>query len=300
MLSSRRKTPSPKKGSPRKGTPKLSPDMFSTKEYEDDIFSYLKQKELADMIKLNLSSDFVRFRRITVDWLLEVTRELHLGIKTYHLAINIFDRFFNVTPSLDKSKIQLLSCACMLIAAKYEENYPPPVDEFTYISDNNFTSRELKDMESIVLKKLEWKIGEPTCIDFAEYYWYKLNLTQEEVNISSYILDSSLLNINVREIPPSLVAAASIFYALKIKGKKWTEKVTGYDESACLLLVPTIKKWLENNSDAKLKFHADEGSTAKRFYARKGKGEVSLLPLLKSNIKSTMTGDDFYSSYHGH
>lgn len=298
-----KRTPSPKKASSRKASPKLSPDTFSTREYESDIFSHLKQKELADMINLKLSSDFIRFRRITVDWLLDVMKELYLGIKTYHLAVNIFDRFFNATPNIDKSKIQLLSCACMLIASKYEERISPGIDDFVYISDNNFTSRELKDMESIVLKKLEWKIAEPTCIDFAEYYWHKLKLSKEQVNVSSYILDSSLLNIDVREIPPSLVAASSIFYALKIKGKGWTdncEKVFGYKESACLLLIPTIKKWLENNSNDKFKYSSEGVSAAKKFYSTKRKDEVALLPILKSSVKSTMTGDDSYSSYHGH
>lgn len=43
---------------------------------------------------------------------------------------------------MQRSKLQLLGCACMLLASKYEEIYAPVVDEFVYISDNTYTKEQ--------------------------------------------------------------------------------------------------------------------------------------------------------------
>jgi hypothetical protein len=43
-----------------------------------------------------------------------------------------------------RAQLQLLGCACMLLASKYEEIYAPAVDEFVYISDNTYTREQVR------------------------------------------------------------------------------------------------------------------------------------------------------------
>jgi cyclin A len=45
--------------------------------------------------------------------------------------------------AVQRSKLQLVGTACMFIAAKYEEIYPPDVSEFVYITDDTYNKRQV-------------------------------------------------------------------------------------------------------------------------------------------------------------
>ena len=55
-------------------------------------------------------------RAIMVDWLVEVAQEYRLTPLTLHLCVKFIDRCLRMMP-MARSKLQLLGCACMLIAA---------------------------------------------------------------------------------------------------------------------------------------------------------------------------------------
>ena len=40
----------------------------------------------------------------------------------------------------------------MYVAAKYEEMYPPALEEFSFITDNTYDSKHILRMEQIVIK----------------------------------------------------------------------------------------------------------------------------------------------------
>ena len=88
-------------------------------------------------------------RGILVDWLVEVAQEYKLVSETLFLAVNYIDRYLSseVAP---RRKLQLVGITCMSVAAKYEEIYPPQIDEFCYITDNTYTRDEVLAMEQQV------------------------------------------------------------------------------------------------------------------------------------------------------
>ena len=45
--------------------------------------------------------------------------------------------------AVDRSKLQLVGTASMLIAAKFEEIHPPALKEFVFITDNSYTKQEV-------------------------------------------------------------------------------------------------------------------------------------------------------------
>ena len=53
------------------------------------------------------------------------------------------DFFPIVTVQVSKSRLQLVACASILIASKYEEVMTRSVGEFIYVSDNAYTKEEL-------------------------------------------------------------------------------------------------------------------------------------------------------------
>ena len=54
----------------------------------------------------------------------------------------------------------------MLIASKYEEMYAPEIRDFVYITDNTYTSEEIRAMERNMLKVLDYSFGNPLCLHF--------------------------------------------------------------------------------------------------------------------------------------
>ena len=59
------------------------------------------------------------------------------------LQVNLIDRCLSKFV-MRRAQLQLLGCACMLLASKYEEIYAPAVDEFVYISDNTYTREQVR------------------------------------------------------------------------------------------------------------------------------------------------------------
>ena len=88
-------------------------------------------------------------RGILVDWLVEVAQEYKLVSETLFLAVNYIDRYLS-SEATPRRKLQLVGITCMSVAAKYEEIYPPQIDEFCYITDNTYTRDEVLAMEQQV------------------------------------------------------------------------------------------------------------------------------------------------------
>lgn len=85
-------------------------------------------------------------RAILVDWLMEVHLKFKLVPETLFLTVNLLDRFCS-SRQVQKSQVQLAGVACMMLAAKYEEIYPPTLKDFVVISKNTFSGAEILGME---------------------------------------------------------------------------------------------------------------------------------------------------------
>merc|ERR1719456_682745 len=110
-----------------------------------------------------------KMRAILIDWLVEVHMKYKLKTETLFLAVNIIDRFLE-RKSMTRKKLQLVGVTGMLIAAKFEEIYPPEVRDFVYITDKAYTKEEILSMEVLMLTVLEFAVNCPTVAHFFERY----------------------------------------------------------------------------------------------------------------------------------
>lgn len=106
-----------------------------------------------------------KMRAILVDWLVEVAEEYKLCADTLYLSVNYIDRFLSIHP-VQRSNLQLVGITCMWIASKYEEIYPPNVNDFCYITDNTYSKEQMVAMEELILKKLKYELTVPTSKTF--------------------------------------------------------------------------------------------------------------------------------------
>ena len=77
-------------------------------------------------------------RKVLVDWLVEVHIKFKLLPETLFLTVNFIDRYTEKN-DIPRKDYQLIGVTCMMIAAKYEEIYPPSISNFAYITDNAYS-----------------------------------------------------------------------------------------------------------------------------------------------------------------
>jgi len=221
-------------------------DIFSVPEYSQDIYKYLRDSETKHMPKWNYMSKqpdiTFSMRSILVDWLVEVAEEYKLQAETLYLAVSYIDRFLSYM-SVQRAKLQLVGTACMFIASKYEEIYPPDVGEFVYITDDTYTKKQVLRMEHLVLKVLGFDLSVPTTHLFVNKFCQMFNMDQKSLHLATYLNELSLLDgESFMKFSPSLLAASSVALARHTLGAEaWSDEMAamaGYqldDLKECLV-----------------------------------------------------------------
>ncbi|KAI5099826.1 cyclin-A1, partial [Silurus meridionalis] len=223
-----------------------SEEILSAAEYADDIHNHLRESELRYRPKpgyMSKQPDITNCMRvILVDWLVEVSEEYKLCSETVYLAVNYLDRFLSCMSVL-RGKLQLVGTAAILLAAKYEEIYPPEVDEFVYITDDTYTKKQLLRMEHLMLKVLSFDMTAPTSHQFLLQYILEGDVCVKTANLALYISELSLLEVDpFLQFLPSMIAAAAYCLANYTLNKAlWPDSLhafTGYtlaEIALCLL-----------------------------------------------------------------
>jgi cyclin A len=96
-------------------------------------------------------------RLVLVDWLMDWSYKLHIHRDTFFLSINYLDRFLSVIP-IHRHRLQLLGLTCLLIAAKFNEQNHPEIEELIDAADGSFCKAEMLKMEEYVLNALSFKV----------------------------------------------------------------------------------------------------------------------------------------------
>lgn len=100
---------------------------------------------------------------------------------------------------MQKSKLQLVGVTAMLIASKYEEMYSPEIRDFVFITDDTYSSEEIRSMERHMLNMLDYSLGTPLCLHFLRRYSRagevseRETLTDQTQSFNSFLAESGLL-----------------------------------------------------------------------------------------------------------
>lgn len=156
-------------------------------------------------------------RAESVSWILKVQQYHGFQPLTAYLSVNYFDRFLrsHKLRILNGWPLQLLSTACLSLAAKMEEPLVPSLLDLQVEGAKfTFESRNVQRMELLVLRVLDWRLRaiSPFCylsffalkIDPAGTYTGFLVLRAKEI-LLCYIQEASFL-----EYRSSCIAAATI------------------------------------------------------------------------------------------
>ncbi|XP_019952683.2 cyclin-A1 [Paralichthys olivaceus] len=224
----------------------MSDEVLCVSEYAKEIHKHLRQSEMKLRAKpghLEKHPEITsNMHVVLVDWMVEVAQEYKLRTETLHLAVNYLDRFLSGTEFIKRGNLQLVGTAALLIASKYEEIYPPKLNDFVYITDSTYTKVQLIQMEHFLLNVLAFKMAAPTTNQFFRLFMSIHPVCANTENLSLYVAELSLLEIEpFLHYTPSIVAAAAFCLASYTVNKSlWPDSLsvfTGYtmaDIGPCL------------------------------------------------------------------
>ena len=104
---------------------------------------------------------------ILYDWLIDVAKMFKLKIKTLISTLDLIDRY-TAKYSINRSQLQLLGITCMLISCNMIEIYSPEITDFVFITDNTYTSQQIKDMEIMVIERMNYILVSCDIEDYVE------------------------------------------------------------------------------------------------------------------------------------
>ncbi|EFP09593.1 hypothetical protein GCK72_009356 [Caenorhabditis remanei] len=210
--------------------------MFSSDEYFPDIIKYMMHRQLKTRPAPNYFTRQTQvneeMRTILIDWFNDVVKEYNMKQETFHLACNLVDRVLSFL-NVDKIQFQLVGTTSLMIAAKYEEIFPPEIQEFSIITDNTYGIEEILRMERFLLAKFDFVVGLPTAAWFGACFGKRMRFTHKMTKTMRYLVDLSLVDVHFLRYRPSDIAAAAACFANVQLGKEaWPKEIiedTGID-----------------------------------------------------------------------
>lgn len=205
--------------------PECSYDFEYCPDFDDSIAEFIEQER-----KFVPGIDYVeRFqsqvldasaREESVAWILKVQRFYGFQPLTAYLSVNYLDRFIYCRgfPVANGWPLQLLSVACLSLAAKMEEPLVPSildlqVEGAKYI----FEPRTIRRMEFLVLSVLDWRLRSVTPFSFIGFFAHKIDSTGTYtgflISRATQIILSNIQEASLLEYWPSCIAAATILCA---------------------------------------------------------------------------------------
>lgn len=159
------------------------------------------------------------------------------------MAFQICDRFLSKV-NVHRKKLQLVGCTCIWIASKYHEIYPPLASDLVHMSDMAFTKDDIIAMECEICNSLSYKFSIPNAFQFLDRFTEVAieNINEKRLKnrvkfLARYAMERFHMQMKALQYCPSLLAAGSLFAALKLTSHRWTsscEFVSGYSASKML------------------------------------------------------------------
>ena len=237
-------------------------------DYGNDIFNHIKRNEKInifdyssrDLFKLQDKKYFnEKNRSIIFQWLVKNNHKWRLKDDTIFMAMNIMDRYISMF-KVDNKEFQLVGISSYLIASKYEDIYPPYVDELCQICNFIYTIDDIIKKEYEILAGLNFDILYNSSYKFLTFLHSIVeNENKKLFYLAQFILELSLENVEILEYSQIKRALASLLIAKKILQikKSWNilRMYYDYDENEIknvqkklIILLNKVMKSKNNNA----------------------------------------------------
>lgn len=214
--------------------------------------------------------DHISSRSKMCQWSYEVTDMTSLSRLAVSRAMHYLDRFLATSSRThnnkdarqalhNKREYQLASMTCLYISIKLYEPLTMDASLLSDISQGCYTTKDITDMENIILNALEWKMNGPTSQEFVSLllgllepsgYRYDVDVLGSLYDVSRFQceLASTDYDLSVR-YKPSVVGLASILNSMEVMDDTLLSKRArdAFLISACDMMMPRGES--SNSSD---------------------------------------------------
>ncbi|KAK9284270.1 hypothetical protein L1049_023440 [Liquidambar formosana] len=165
----------------------------------------------------------VAARQEAISWMFKVHAYYNFRPETAYLSVNYLNRFL-LSHTLPEGKgwpLQLLSVACLSLAAKMEETIVPLLLDLQVMKPRfMFKPKTVQRMELLVMANLKWRLRIVTPFDFVNYFIAKLPCSSLDHSGLVFSRASDLILgtcrvIDFLEYPPSIMAAAAVLWVTR-------------------------------------------------------------------------------------
>lgn len=195
----------------------LRPDPAGATEVLEELYATYYELEDKYLVKPYLDPSrteiTARMRCILVDWLLEVHYKFKLVPQTLWLCVNILDRYLEKV-TVERTRLQLVGVAALLLACKYEESGPPEVKDCIFITDYAYDRAQILNMERSILTVLNYELCVPTGYHFLMKYLQSMGANEKLKCVTLYFAERNLQEYDMLTYKPHVFAAASLYAAL--------------------------------------------------------------------------------------
>ena len=222
-------------------------------EYKEEIMNNLFKMEMENRPNYsifpqiydknnNILTYLKRFSYINV--MISYQLELLLHQETLFLSINLFDRYIQklILEKKNTEDLNIIALTCLFIASKYEEIYPPYLQDYLDLYKNKYLKRDIFLKEDEILSKLDFQVLNTSPFlflkifcQFDNNYENKQNQKDNDTNICFYgaqfFLELCLIEPKFCELKPSLQAAICLYLSRKflLYKKNNNNKIWSFD-----------------------------------------------------------------------
>ena len=160
------------------------------------------------------SPPYSTYRKILVDWLIEVQHEYKLSTETLQISVLLLERCLGESDDIPRNKLQLLGVTCLFVASKFNETVHPLISDMVWVCDNSYTRQDHVEMEMKVMLLLQFQVYSVTP---ASYITALQTCLQEDMVVqvlAFYLANLGLVNGLVVRVPSSVIAASAVALAL--------------------------------------------------------------------------------------
>lgn len=225
--------------------------------YRDRITKYIIQKDKSRRIE----SDYIKHHKtITekircklVDWIVDVSFRFKLLDESLFAGIWIMDRYFSKELDTKKSLLQLIGVTSLMLASKFEEVYPPSLEDYLKVCDGAYSETELLDMEARILSILEFDISVTSSLILFRYFTRSVSISRKSFFFGEYLLHCALMDAKSFKFSQNQLSTGAIFLVNKMfkEGIKWDKELgelTNISESKVKVVAKELYKILKRVS----------------------------------------------------
>ncbi|KAJ6899955.1 cyclin-B3-1 isoform X4 [Populus alba x Populus x berolinensis] len=185
-------------------------------EYVDEIYEYYWVLEVQNLCLENYMAIHTeitpQMRGIVINWLIEVHFKFELMPETLYLMVTLLDRYLSQV-EIKKSELQLVGLTALLLASKYEDFWHPRIKDLISISAESYTRGQMLVMEKLFLKKLKFRLNEPTPYVFMLRFLKAAQTDQKLEHLAFYLIELCMVEYKALKFKPSMLCASAIYVA---------------------------------------------------------------------------------------